>query len=118
MRREKTWAYSGMQHLNGNLLAAIDIETTGLDPKIHEIIQICILPLNSQIQPLKEILPFYIDMAPGRPESIDPQALSVSKLELCRIMQQGFDQFKGADLLDSWFDKLDLAIGKRISPLA
>ena len=53
-------------HLNGDLLCAVDCETTGLNCKEHDIIQVCVLPLDSQIQPLKEIngkqlLPFCPD---------------------------------------------------------
>ena len=32
--------------LFGNPMAAIDIETTGRDPTIHEIVQIAIVPLT------------------------------------------------------------------------
>ena len=42
--------YSGLVHLNGNLMAAVDLETTGTQPGYHEIIQIAVVPLDSEFQ--------------------------------------------------------------------
>ena len=47
----------GMIHLNGNILCAVDVETTGLEVGFHEIWQIAVLPLDSNIKPNKDILP-------------------------------------------------------------
>lgn len=51
-----------MQHLNGNLLCCIDTETTGLISGTHDIWQIAVLPLDENIQPLKGVFPFYMDI--------------------------------------------------------
>jgi hypothetical protein len=51
--------YPGLVHLNGHLLAAIDLETTGTRPGYHEIIQIACVPLDSDIKPLAGATPFY-----------------------------------------------------------
>ena len=40
-------------------ICAIDIETTGLDPLKHAMIQIAIVPLNQDFRPL-DIEPFYL----------------------------------------------------------
>ena len=74
-----------MQHLNGNLLCAVDIETTGLEPNYHEIWQLCVLPLDSNIDPLKKIgersiLPFYMDLKVNNPDHVDPTSMSVVQL--------------------------------------
>jgi len=60
--------YSGLVHLNGNLLASIDLETTGLQAGYHEPIQIAIVPLNSDIRPLEGVRPFYTTIRPDFPE--------------------------------------------------
>jgi DNA polymerase III epsilon subunit-like protein len=109
---------NGMIHLNSNLLCAIDIETTGTDPTKHDIIQICVLPLDCEIRPHKDILPFYTEMQPLDPDSIDPEAMDVHKLDLCRIMQQAMDPWRVAELFDEWFQKLKLPFRKKITPLA
>ena len=51
-----------METWNGNQMAVIDVETTGLRPYFNEIVQICILPLDSNCDPRKDILPFYINI--------------------------------------------------------
>jgi DNA polymerase III epsilon subunit-like protein len=105
-----------MEHWNGNQLCAIDTETTGLDSHYHEIIQICILPLDSNIQPRKDIMPFYINMMPWFPERADPDALKKNKLQLADLMIKGFDKDSSIDLLGEWLEKLDLpytASGRR-----
>ena len=35
-----------MKHEKQKILAAFDLETTGLDPAVHDIIEIAIVPLN------------------------------------------------------------------------
>jgi len=103
---------NSMVHWNGNQLCVVDIETTGLDPFWHELIQICILPLDSNIQPRKDVLPFYIEVMPEFPERRDPEAMSVSNLNLATIMARGHDKEKAKDLLTLWMDKLGLPLNK------
>jgi len=107
-----------MVHLNGNQLCAVDVETTGLRPGYHEIYQVAILPLDSNIKPCKGILPFYLDLQILYPEHIDKQAVKMSKLEFAKRQQRAIEPFTAADLLDDWFDRLDLPLYKRICPLA
>ena len=64
---------TSMIHWNGHQLCAIDTETTGLDPNYNEIIQICILPLDSNIKPRKDVFPFYIEIVPDHPERASPE---------------------------------------------
>ncbi len=97
-----------MQHWNGNQLCAIDTETTGLDSHHHEIVQIAIIPLDSNIEPRQDVLPFYISMIPWYPERANEDALKKNKLKLADLMLKGFDKDKSIDLLSEWIDKLDL----------
>jgi len=105
-------------HLNGNLLCSIDVETTGLIPGFHDIIEVAILPLNSDFTPRKDILPFNVLIKPKRLDNIDPKAMSVNKLDLLQIMREGFDPYFAAELFDKWVEKLKLPLGKQIAPLA
>lgn len=104
-------------NLNGNMLCSVDCETTGLDPYLHEIIEICVLPLNSEYKPMRDIMPFHAVMKPDRPEQISNKAMKVNHLSLSELMGQGLDQFQCADFFCEWFDNLRLAVGKKISPL-
>jgi DNA polymerase III epsilon subunit-like protein len=105
-----------MLHCNGHILCAVDIETTGLEPGFHEIWQICVLPLDSDLKPSKVILPFYMDLKPEMPENADPKAISREKLTQACL--RGMNQYKAADMLVEWFEKkLGLAMEKRIMPL-
>ena len=108
-----------MTHLNGNLLCAIDTETTGLITGKHDIIQICVLPLDSNLQILRRegLFPFYTYLQPKRPENADPKAMQVNGLKLADLMVNGIDPYKAADLFDEWMKKLGLAYNKKIAPL-
>lgn len=106
-----------MIHLNGNLLCAIDCETTGLQAGYHDLIQVCLLPLDFNIKPHKKHTPFELKIKPRRRENIDLNALEVNKATLYDICITGLDPDVAADLFDDWFDKLRLPEGKRISPL-
>lgn len=101
-----------MVHWNGNQVCCIDVETTGLDPYFHEIIQICILPLDSNFNPRKDVLPFYIEIQPEWPERISREAMKINKLDLAKIMERGHDKEKAKDLLQEWIEKLNLPYTK------
>lgn len=103
-------------HLNGNLMCAVDLETTGLQVGIHDIWQICILPLNSTFEPLKGVTPFYFEMKPRRPENANPEA--ISRERLAKAINSGIDPDIAADMLVTWFKKLGLPEKKKICPLA
>lgn len=106
-----------MVHLNGNILCAIDIETTGTNINKHEIIQIDILPLNHRLEPCQELVPLDINILPYNTDDISFDAVSVLKSKFEEILQTGIDQSDAADLLEDWFNNLGLAERKRIMPL-
>ena len=113
---------NSMQHWNGNQVCVIDTETTGLDPLWHEIIQICILPLDSNFNIRKDVMPFYIDLIPDHPERIDKNAMKVNRLKMAEIGKRGFDRLAAIDMLEGWIKKLGLpctkyGTPKRIIPL-
>lgn len=107
-----------MIHFNGNLLCAVDVETTGLIPGHHDIWQVAILPLDSFIKPLKSVIPFYMDIKIKSPENIDSKAVKLPRQEFALRQQYAIESFSCADLLDEWFDRLKLPFNKRIIPLA
>lgn len=103
---------NSMIHWNGCQMVAIDTETTGLDPHMHEIIQIAMLPLDSNCDPRQDVLPFYIEMVPERPEAADREAMRVNALKLAEIARRGHDQESAKDLLDHWINTLGLPMNK------
>ena len=107
-----------MRHLNGHLLCAVDIETTGLRCGYNDIIQICILPLDGNCDPHKSLTPFDIVLKPERIQFADLDAIKVNKLKLANLVLTGMDPIVAADLLNSWFEGLRLPEGKRLMPLA
>lgn len=116
-----------MIHLNGNLLAVVDVETTGFIPGHHDVVQVCVLILNEFLEPDKRVIPFYVDMKPKRPENIDPKALKVNRLKFAQLQQRALDPFDAADMFDDWFEALKtdtpkrdalLPEGKKLAPVA
>lgn len=112
-------------HLNGNLLVAIDVETTGLDPALHDIIQIACIPLDYKCEPVKGVLPFYTMMQP-RPDrlaNIDPQAKYAHKIDWAKMMREACSCWTAADRFVEWVDDLKhrhhiLPEDKKLVPLA
>lgn len=114
---------ASMQHWNGHQLCAIDIETSGLDPYWNEIIQLCILPLDSNIEPRRDVMPFNIYLTPSNPGTVNVESLKINKINLETINRFGHDQEKAKDMFDHWVTKLKLPVTpygqrKRIIPLA
>jgi DNA polymerase III epsilon subunit-like protein len=102
--------------LNQAMLAVIDIMTTGSNPKQDSMVQICILPLNSEIKPHKGILPYYVDLIPKRPESIDWENLPryITRDTIFKCMNRGVDPYIAADRFELWFEKIKLKHGKKL----
>lgn len=109
---------NSMLHLNGNQLCVIDTETTGTDHDIHEITEICLIPLDSRLEVRKDVPIFNIFMKIEREDLIDWEALRVTKTDFFKHQQTALDKDVGGDLFDQWVEKLHLPHGKRISPLA
>lgn len=110
--------YSGMVHLNGNLIAAIDYETLGRRAGYHDIVQMAVVPLDSDMRPLKSIRPFYTPIKPLHPERIERQAMVVHGLNIDDLMMHAPERDRVQDLLVEWFERLDLPFGKKLVPLA
>lgn len=98
-------------------MCAVDIETTGISPGYHEILQIAILPLDNWLEPRKDLPPFDIFIRPTYPDRIDLDSLSISKSELYKVCDVGVDSEKALELFEYWWQKLNLGLNKRIIPL-
>lgn len=106
-----------MVHLNNNILCAIDLETTGLRPEYHEIIQIAIVPLDQNLEPRADLPIFDQKIRPAYPHRVDYEALRVSRTQLNDICNTGLPGEKVFDLFTYWFNKLKLGLYKKIVPL-
>lgn len=108
-----------LMNLNGNLLCAVDTETTGLVAGFHDVIEVAVVPLDADLQPMKGILPFEMFLHPKRPQNIAGEAMKVNGIDLAKVQVEGFDPWSGAERFDDWFrNKLCLAQGRKIAPLA
>jgi DNA polymerase III epsilon subunit-like protein len=105
-------------HLNGNILCAVDVETTGFVPGYNDIWQIAVLPLDNNIKPAKGILPFYLDMKIKRPDNVEPAAIKLNRTDFWQRQVRAVDPWTAADMFDEWFVKLGLPMRKSICPLA
>jgi DNA polymerase III epsilon subunit-like protein len=113
-----TFKHSAPIHLNGNIFCTVDTETTGLCPNENSVIELCILPLNSDYSINKSVLPFNMMMQPIPGKKIDRDAMTINKIDLPKVMTSCVDAYKAADLLVEWFEKLRLPAYKRIIPIA
>ena len=110
--------FDNWPYLNNHVLAAVDVETTGRLPGHHEIIQIAVVPLDAEFEPIVGVLPFYINMAPDYPERAEKTAQVVHGLNLEILKNEALNQVAGADLFCQWFEDLNLPLNKRLIPLA
>lgn len=110
--------HSSLVHTNGNLIAAVDVETTGLNSQKHDIWEIGILPLDSNIKPSKTAKPLHLEIKPRFPENIDPDGLRKNRKRITHAVMYGIDYFDAAEIVENWFEKLQLPIGRKIMPLA
>jgi DNA polymerase III epsilon subunit-like protein len=111
-------APSSLLNLNGNMMVAVDVETTGRVAGFHEIIQIAVVPLTSEIEPVPDINPFYMNIAPAHPERCEHGAQMVHGLDIDELVNNSPDAWKVADLFDEWFQALNLPFQRSLMPLA
>lgn len=107
--------------MNNNLLCAVDVETTGLDPSRHELVQIAVVPLNANCEPaFATIDPFLTYIAPCRyPRSNwDPEALRTHKIDCDQLLNTAVDPWKASEEFERWFERLNLPFRKKITILA
>ena len=64
------------------IIAAIDLETTGLDPHYHDIIELAIQPLDETFKPLADIPAFVARIRARRPQNASARAMEVNGLDL------------------------------------
>jgi DNA polymerase III epsilon subunit-like protein len=114
----KMRTYSSLVSCNGNLLCAIDLETTGTQPGFHEIIQVAIVPLDSDIRPVHDIPVFYHNMKPKFPRRASRAATAKHGISIEELVLQAPEPEKIEDMLVEWFNNLDLPFGKVLMPLA
>lgn len=103
--------------MNGHILTAVDVETTGVLAGYNEIIQIAAVPLNHHFEPHKEMRPFYLNIRPDhfdriQKEAVQKHGISTDSLREC------VTQDRSVELFDEWFKSLNLPFGKRLVPLA
>lgn len=105
-------------HLDGHLMAAIDLETSGTQPGYHEILQIAILPLDSNLRPLEGVLPFYTHIKPLHPERETPAATQKHKISMTELLLHAPESDRVTDYLVEWFEALKLPFKRCLIPLA
>jgi len=107
-----------MQHLNNNLLCAVDVETTGLDPSYHEIVEVAIVPLNGDLEPCKEIPAFHRVINPAHKDRAAKKSLGISGITQAAL-EAAPGPLETADAFANWFKKyVEGWSFRKIAPLA
>jgi DNA polymerase III epsilon subunit-like protein len=99
-------------------MCAVDLETTGTDSRKHEFIQIAVVPVDSNFRALKDVPAFYTNVKPERLDLEDRVSRNTHALDIEDLVLYAPSKDEVADQFISWFEKLQLPIGKSIVPLA
>lgn len=103
-------------NVQGNIIAAVDLECTGTWPGHHEPIQIAVVPLAPNLTPL-DVTPFYRKIKPLRPDRVEPKAMAVHGITLEELDGESEPE-EIADQLAEWVSSLGLPLDRSIVPLA
>lgn len=106
-----------LKNLNGNLLATVDVETTGRVGGYHEIIQIAIVPLTIDLE-IAPVEPFYQVLRPEHPDRVSRGARRVHGLNVDDLIMNAPSQGRVIQYLIEWFNSLNLGYERRIVPIA
>lgn len=99
--------------MNDNVLAAMDVETTGRTPFYNEVCQVAIVTLDCHLNPVDQ---FYTNVRPTHPSRIHPEATATHGLSW-ETLSAAPDRHDVADMVWEWFSSMNLAPGKRLIPL-
>ncbi len=107
-------------HFNENRAAGIAIKTTGNNPRIHELIQICVFPLTSKFELSRETIPFDMDIKPIKKKEdfiLDKSGLNKDRFnDIIKNATQTPQMC--AELFDSWMEKkIQLRFEKKLLPV-
>ena len=93
--------------------ASIDIETTGLDPDYHEIVQVSVVTFDKHYKPLEAFTEY---IKPDHPERMTREALEINKIDPKTITE---DKSKDAikNKLISWIEDQNCDIKVKLAPL-
>jgi len=109
---------TALPHLNGNPLAAIDVETTGRIGGYHEIIQVAIVPLSMDLEIAKYVRPFYQNMKPQYPDRVEPRAVGMRNVNVDDLILNAPEPERVLDFLLEWYSRLPLGHSRKLTPLA
>ena len=105
------------QHWNNNRVCAITIQTTGREANLHDIIQICVVPVNGMYEVDSELKPFIVNLAPRR-GILDRKYLGHRYNRCAEIMQSGVDPYFVAEEFEKWYENMRVVDNRRVMPLA
>jgi DNA polymerase III epsilon subunit-like protein len=106
------------QHMNGNVVIAMDTETTGLTAGHNEMIQFAAVVLDSNFNPRADINPFVIELQPRYPENLD-ETLRDKPSYIERIHHatiHGIDQDKAVDMFADWYANIGIQLNSYGNP--
>lgn len=102
-----------MRHWNGNVCVSIDINTTGSDQSIHEIVQISAIPLTSSFDNHPDYLPFQMFLRPNSFEHANEDSTPITIETKRKIMMYGVSHDQGYDMFCNWIEKLKIPASRR-----
>lgn len=115
-------------HNHGHIVCSVSIDTTGADPRNHDMTEICVMPLDrtyerdrnnrlftTSIRPINDFpksLPYH-----GKAAYKQTYVVRAGIGEYTKAISNGLGYGESADAFEAWFGKLNIQPGRRIMPL-
>lgn len=109
-------SYSSI-HNNDNLLCAVDVGTTGLEPSRNELIELAIIPLGPDYRPTRQFRFFHIRVRADGLDGLRDDELRGKRQYFTDCCLHGIERWTGVQRLEEWFESLRLPPGKKVVPL-
>lgn len=110
--------FYGMQHLNENVLCAVQVDMSSKDRITSEILEIAIVPLDMQLEVHAHLPIFSIMIKPDDRANLVVDDCRQDRTALSKCIIGGIGHEAALDMLEEWFASLSLGRKKRIFPLA
>lgn len=109
----RTYPVSSAVHNNGNLICAVDIQTSGPNPDINDIMQLAFIPLKADYTPNPDLTFFDMRFRPENDNFNHPSTIC-KKEAWMNSKLHGVEPSAIADLFEVWFNKLKISENKKI----
>jgi len=103
-------------HWNGCHIVPFTLRTNGRNTTLHEVVELCGIPLDADLKQRKEVMPLCLQIAPLNPQYSDFESGDIARNKIAKLAIAGIDAEQALRIFFKWRDKLGIKTTKYGTP--